>query len=161
MSIIRTKSFKPLNIPVTTGSLMVVPPTGQYIGDNDFTVLDFEASTTYAYGDIIRSTSNGYYFVIVAGDTGLTEPTHTDGDAVNGTATLRAVRWARQVLSITNTSTGTVVVSLSRGTAAEAGKGIVLTSYGTLSEGFSGPAPYDGPWYAIGSGAGTLAISEG
>lgn len=162
MGILRTKSYKPLSISVNASSIMIVPPTGQFIGDssNSVTVKAFAASTAYNYGDIIRTTTNGYFWVIVAGTTTTTEPTHTDGDAANGTATLRAVRWSRNILTITNTSSVTVYIS--RGTAAEAGKGIMLTQNGVMNEGYSGPLPYDGPWYAIGAGTGvTLAISEG
>jgi hypothetical protein len=156
----RTKSYQPLKLSVGNTSQMILPPMASEL-DNT-TVDAWQATTAYTYGNIVRAGAR-YYWCVVAGNSGAAMPTHTDGDAVDGTVTWRAVRWHRDVLTLVNVA-GAGTISISRGVAAVLTQGITLFTNGAHNEGYDGPIrPYQGAWYAISDDAGgrALAISEG
>ena len=156
----RTAARKPLDITVQLTSTMILPPLA---GTLDNTVVpEFAAATAYVYGDIVRAGTRYYWCITTAGgNAGVTTPVHTDGDATDGTLVWRYVPWGRHTLSLVNT--GANPVSIARGFAAEAGKGIILNANGAHNEGYEGgPRPYEGAWYAIATvGTTTLALAEG
>jgi len=118
--------------------------------------------TVVAREAIILGSNGVIYWCVAAGTTGAAEPTHTDGDADDGTVTWRVVHTERNVVSIVNAQA--VVISLGRGNAAEDGKGIMLTSTGGAhNEGYDGGPVYQGAWYAIAASGTTneLGIQEG
>ena len=155
----RIIGYKPLVVAdIGASSVMVLPPVVPKSTD----VGSWVTLTAVARDEIIEGSNGVKYWCVVAGDTGAAEPTHTDGDAADGTVTWRVVRPVRNVLSLVNS--GSVEITLARGNAAEAGKGIILTGNGSaVNEGFSGPTPYQGAWYAIAASgaANELAIAEG
>lgn len=157
----RTQAAKPLNINVLNASMMILPPLASQLDAR--IVPEFETGESYVYGDIVRSGKNYYWCITAAGGVaGANAPVQTDGDASDGTLTWRYVRWFRTAVSFVQTAAAGKVC-IARGNAAEMDKGIVLTAYGSHSEGYDGLRPYEGAWYAISDDAGgrLLAISEG
>ena len=156
----RTQARKPASISVPIASTMILPPlAGELTGAS---IPVFVPETDYTYGAIVVS-GGAYYWCITAGTaaSGATPPAHVDGDASDDNLEWRHIPWARNVLSLVNTSAN--IVTVARGADAESGKGIVLNANAAHNEGYDGgPLPYAGAWYAIGNGGvGTLAISEG
>lgn len=158
---VRTAARKPLNLTVPNTSVMILPPVLGHPSLNLSAIAVWQAGHAYVYGDYVRHGKNFYWCVTVAGgNSGATPPTHADGDATDGTLLWRKMHYGRNAVTLTNTaSAGRICIC--RGNAAEDLHGIVLAPYGSHNEGFGGPMPYDGPWYAISDGSRVLAISEG
>ena len=157
---VKIKAYKPFQINVLNASQMILPPVASSLQSQD--IEPWVTGIAYAYGDIVRNDGH-YYWCIVAGTAGATAPVHTDGDASDGVATWRYVRWQRRLVTLANVSGTTSQIALARGYPAEANKGIVLYGNGVHNEGFDAVWAYQGAWYAISdSGTGRLlAISEG
>jgi hypothetical protein len=76
--------YKPLKVGDIGGiSVLVVPPVNPKPAD----IGDWVTLTGYDRGDIIENAAGVLYWCTVAGTTGAAEPTHTDGDAADGTVT--------------------------------------------------------------------------
>jgi hypothetical protein len=156
----RTKNYMPLQLNVGNVSQMILPPLASELRNTEVDI--WTPTTAYAFGDIIRADTN-YYWCISAGNSGATGPSHTDGDAIEGTVIWRYVRWHRDALTLVNVA-GAGVISLSRGAPAVLHYGITLFAYGAHNEGYEGGLfPYQGAWYAISDDGGgrALAIAEG
>lgn len=149
--------YKPLEITVGTSSVMILPP----VVPKDSEILSYENSTAYTYGQIVRN-GGKLYWCVSAGNSGTGDgPTHSDGDAADGTVSWRTIRPRRNALAITNLQT--VDVSLGFDNEAEAGKGEVLTTTGSNhKDGFGGGRCFQGAVYAIAASgsANKLGIQE-
>jgi len=147
---------KPLGIEVSNTSRMIVPPVQPDADD----LKDWAAGTAVAVGAMIEVAGRRYWCT-VAGTTGSAAPTHTDGDAADGTATWRWIRPVRSRVWIVNDSS--VVIYLAFVSPAVANAGIRLNAAGGA---FNSPenwaCPRGGVW-AIGASAGSnnLTIQEG
>jgi len=163
MTLTRTTIARaPVHVDVGAASIMILPPR---INTVTLTAEAWDGTETYAQGAFVRSTdpatgTTHFYWAVIGGASGDVQPVHTDGDAADGAITWRIIRAERRVLSLTNISANNIFIS--RGEAAELNKGLALEPSGSVNEGFAGPEPYDGAWYAIATGATSrLCISEG
>lgn len=109
---------KPLMTSVTPSSTLIIAAANQAPTNA------WAASATATLGEVVHVSSNYFYWVTVAGTFETNAPSHYDGDATNGTATLRFIHRERHKLTLSNN--GTNNVSLAFGNAAEAGKGFIL-----------------------------------
>jgi len=157
----RVWAAAPLQLLITNVSTMILPPMATELVDAGTDA--WAAGTAYAYGDIVNSAGHFYWCVTPGGgNAGAAAPTHHDGDVTDGTLLWRYIHWSRNVVTLTNVEQAGHI-SIARGQAAVAQQGIVLYPYGTHNEGFGGPRPYSGAWYAISDqlAGRRLAISEG
>ncbi len=118
-------AWKPGDVSVGVTSQLLVPST---LRTN---TTAWEAATAYTQGTIMTNSSMFYYWVTVAGTSGASEPTHTDGDATNAGVTLRYVRLQRQHLALANHGSGNVWIGM--GTAAERNKGLKIPPGSTMT----------------------------
>lgn len=129
------KKLITLLVLLTVGSAFATAPASQTVGTNSVMVVprkplsytDWTASTAYAQGACVKS-GFYYYFAVVAGTTSTTAPTHTSGEATDGTVTWRQVSQNRRqgvVVSI-KTASGKADLSLAN-TPAIADGGIRLS----------------------------------
>jgi hypothetical protein len=148
--------WKALNLTVTTASRWIVPAT------RPSSYSSHVANTAFSAGTIIKNTTTGnYYWAAVGGTTaaGSVAPTHTDGDATDGSVTWRYLRRMRQQLTVQAASGNSASVFLGYGVAAENAKGVELGA-GDAVELKERECP-QGPLYAIAaSGTQTLTIQE-
>lgn len=142
-------AYKPLSVAVPETSVMVLPPA-----QPDLTNA-WAASTAYSR-DTIFYVSNRCYWVTVAGTTWTNGPTHTDGDATNGTATCRYIHARRNGFIISNV--GTTAVYATYADTAVTNRGLVLLPNGAGVLG-SGEPVYQGPIFAISHGANTNTLT--
>jgi hypothetical protein len=137
---------------------MILPPVTPKEGD----ITVYATGTAYTRGNIVSNSGN-LYWAIDDGTSGAgAGPTQTDGDYTDNTVTWRYVRPARNTVTIVNMQNDDIFIS--KGNAAEASKGIAMTTTGSaINEGFSGDKAYQGAWYAIAGAAGpfTITIQEG
>ena len=118
--------FKPVNVTVGTGATLILPAVCPKAADvSDF---DTEDAMTLSVGDIVKTSTGRLFVCVAAGTASTTEPTHADGDAVSGGATLRAMHPRRDYLALVNHGSQAVYVGL--GEAAEVNKGIMLNAAG-------------------------------
>jgi hypothetical protein len=119
--------YKPMNVTVDASATLLLPAATPKASDvQDF---DLEEAMTLAVGDIVKTSAGRLYWCVAAGDTDYeNEPYHDDGDATNGTATLRAHHARREYLALVNH--GAEAVSLGLGETAVDGKGIRLNGLG-------------------------------
>ena len=118
--------FKPVKITVGTSATLILPAVAPKAAD--VVEFDTEEAMELEVGDIVETSTGQRFWCVVAGTCSLVEPTHADGDAANGTATLRAMHLKRGYLAIVNH--GSVAVTLGFGDPAEVGKGILLNPNG-------------------------------
>ena len=127
------RSYKPLVIPVTPTSRIIVPPTTPQA------VTTWTAGTAYVYGNVVRNTNQPptLYWCIADG-TATNIPTTIDGDESDGSALVwRMLRQQRDFLVFVNPDaidvwlafggTNTVAVT-NRGVCVQAGGVLALPS---------------------------------
>ena len=151
--------FKPVSVTVGASATLILPAVAPKA--DDVALFDVETEMELAVGDIVETAAGLRYWCVGAGDAALTEPSHADGDAACGTATLRKHHARREYLALVNH--GTVAVTLGLGEAAEVGKGIVLNPVGGSIE-FKrgdGPIPQGKIFGIVASGTADVGIQEG
>jgi len=93
----------------------------------------WQQTREYAVGDLIRSNTL-YYRVIVAGVSGSSAPTHTSGDATNGTLTLAYIN---TYSSVTDKDSDTDFIELIRTNKGNVRKAARNTEYSVLEQEFA------------------------
>ena len=114
--------YKPQSVSVVTTSTLIIPAATPEATNA------WAASTVVAAAEILNVASQNFWWVTSAGTTWTGAPSHYDGDATNGTATLRAIHARRAKLVLSNIGTANVFVA--QGNAAEANKGLLLLANG-------------------------------
>lgn len=151
--------YKPTSVTVGTSATLISPAVSPKAAD--VALFNLETPMVLAVGDIVQTATGHRYWCVGAGTASLVAPTHADGDAVNGTATLRAMHLKREYLALVNH--GAVVVTLGLGDPAENGKGILLNPQGGSIE-FKrgdGPVPQGKITAIVASGTSVVGIQEG
>jgi hypothetical protein len=151
--------FKPMSVTIGTDATLILPAVAPKPAD----VLEFDTETEMelAVGDIVETSAGLRYWCVAAGTAALVEPSHADGDAACGDATLRKHHARREYLAIANL--GAVALTLGLGDPAVAGKGIVLNAGGGTVE-FKrgdGPVPQGKITAIVASGTTDVGIQEG
>ena len=129
--------YKPTSVTVGTSATLISPAVSPKAAD--VAVFDTEHAMELAIGAIVQTATGRRYWCVSAGTASLVAPTHADGDAANGGATLRAMHLKREYLAIVNH--GAVAVTLGLGDPAVAGKGILLNPQGGSIEFKRGDGP--------------------
>lgn len=151
--------FKPVSVTVGASATLILPAVSPKAAD--IAAFDVEEAMELTVGDIVETSTGRRYWCVGAGTASLVEPTHDDGDAANGDATLRAMHLKREYLALVNH--GAVAVTLGLGDPAEAGKGILLNAGGGSVE-FKrgdGPVPQGKITGIAASATSVIGIQEG
>ena len=149
---------EPASVTVGTNSTMILPPT------QPDTYTEWATGVTYTAEAIVKSGERFYWCVTAGTSTNDVTggPSHTDGDASEGTVTWRYVHPSRDLVSLYNA--GAVAIAIGYDDAAVAGKGeVVAASGGTLVKGDGRLRPSQKAIYAIvdsGTNSVSLRIQE-
>lgn len=148
--------YKPLSITVGSTSTAVVPPVRPKSAD----ILTWTGSTAYTVGQIVTNNSILYWCVGAGTSAATGGPTHTDGDATDGTATWRYLRPVRNLLTLVNDSDEAIYVATG-GAAAVMNKGIRLNAAGGMFSWDGADVPQGWVYAICSSGSKVLTVQEG